>query len=249
MVLSDFSERDSWMHRLDPRGRLAVCFAFSIFLARCSDLASLGCAFVVSAFLLASAKISFSEIRGRFLALNFFVLLLFLTMPFSGKGEPLFQLGFLSCDRAAFWSCCEIALRSNAIMFLVTALINTMDIVTLGHALSLLRFPPKLVHLLLFTVRQIEIIHFEYLQIKRAMKVRGFKPGMNLRTYKSFAQLVAVLLLRSVDRSECVLAAMKCRCFNGHFYVLRDFMFVGRDILFVIVSFGILTLLILGEFN
>jgi cobalt/nickel transport system permease protein len=111
----------------------------------------------------------------------------------------------------------------------IVVLVGTLDIVTLGHALSHLHVPDKLTHLLLFTVRYLDVLRREYLRLRAAMKIRGFRPRMSLHTYRSYGYLVGMLLVRSLDRSERIVAAMKCRGFRGRFYLLDHFAFALRD--------------------
>lgn len=248
MFYSDFSNRKSFIHGIDPRVKIVVCLVFSVFLAIALNPFSLAVLTLLSLLLFLFSGVKFLEIGGRIAALNIFVLLLFFTAPFSGEKDALFTVFGCPYSYKEFLFCCKIAVRSNAILFLFTALVNTVDIVAFAHALSHLKCPDKLVSLLLFTIRYIDVIHNEYLQLKKAMKVRGFKPGMNFHTYKSFANLAAMLLVRSVDRSECVFAAMRCRCFKGFFPLLYHFYCTGKDIAFLSGAFVILAILIYGEF-
>ena len=57
-----------------------------------------------------------------------------------------------------------------------------------------------------------------------------FEPSTSLRTYKTFANLVAMLLLKSYDRAERVYDAMLCRGFKGRYYVLDHFHLTGKDL-------------------
>ena len=50
---------------------------------------------------------------------------------------------------------------------------------------------------------------------------------MNGHSYRTFGYLVGMLLVRSFDRSERVLAAMKCRGFRGQYWLLDHFSFVA----------------------
>jgi cobalt/nickel transport system permease protein len=54
-------------------------------------------------------------------------------------------------------------------------------------------------------------------------------------------------LVRSLDRAERIAAAMKCRGFRGHFYMLDHFAFAKRDLRFCIASLTLLLLLIFME--
>jgi len=71
------------------------------------------------------------------------------------------------------------------------------------------------------------------------MKVRGFKAGMNIHTYRSLANLVGLLLIRSLDRADRVHAAMLCRGYKGHFWLTNDFHFQKIDL---VISFLMLIL-------
>ena len=81
----------------------------------------------------------------------------------------------------------------------------------------------KLVHLLLRTYRYIFVIEQEYQRMVRAAKIRGFRPGTNVHTYKTFAYCIAMLFVRAAARADRVYRAMRCRGFNGRLYCLADF--------------------------
>jgi cobalt/nickel transport system permease protein len=103
--------------------------------------------------------------------------------------------------------------------------------------------PEKLTHLLLFTVRYLEILDRQYRQLTAAMRIRGFRPRMDAHTYRSYGYLVGMLLVRSLDRSERVLAAMKCRGFCGRFYLLDHFEFGVADVRFAAAVAAVLVCL------
>lgn len=72
---------------------------------------------------------------------------------------------------------------------------------------------------------------------------------MNLHTYRSLGHLVGMLLVRSFDRAERIAAAMKCRGFQGRFYLLDHFTFGRRDALFCGLSASLLIGLVLLEWG
>ncbi len=65
------------------------------------------------------------------------------------------------------------------------------------------------------------------------MKVRGFRPHMDRHTYRSMGNLFGMLLVRAYDRSQRILAAMKCRNFQGRFYLLDHFHFQSSRFVFL----------------
>ena len=63
-----------------------------------------------------------------------------------------------------------------------------------------------------------------------AIKIRGFQPGTNMHTYRTYAYLLGMLLVKSYHRAERVRAAMLCRGFEGRFYELTEFSMRPRDL-------------------
>jgi cobalt/nickel transport system permease protein len=135
-------------------------------------------------------------------------------------GESWLQLGPFSASREGVLQATAILLRANAIVLALLVLVGTLEPVVLGHALAQLRVPDKLVHLFLFTVRYLGVLHDEYRRLRQAMRTRGFVARSNAHSWRSLGWLVGMLLVRSLERSQRIIEAMKCRGFNGRFYLL-----------------------------
>ena len=114
-------------------------------------------------------------------------------------------------------------------MLTLLSLVGTLEASTLGHTLARLKVPEKLVHLLLFTVRYLDVISREYKRMRKAMKARAFVPKNNLHTWRSFGYLVGMLLVRSLERSERIFDAMKCRGYCGKLYLFDTMQWQQRD--------------------
>jgi cobalt/nickel transport system permease protein len=106
--------------------------------------------------------------------------------------------------------------------------------------------PEKIVHLISFAYRYIHVINAEYGRLMNAMKIRGFYPRNNLHTYRTYAHLVGMLLVKSYERASRVQAAMLCRGFKGNFYDLSEFFMKTSDrlalvlLLLITVCIGVL---------
>ena len=244
MALADI---ESTVHRLDPRARLAACAALALALAASHSFPVMGAGLALGALLLAAARIPLARIRGRLLAVNGFVALLFLTAPFNSGGGDLFRVLGLGYGLDGLRLCLAVAVKANAITLLAIALVTTIDIVALGHALARLKAPLRLVCLLLLTVRYLDVVHGESQRLAQAMKARGFRARMDLRTCEVYADFVGSLLVRSLDRSERVMAAMRCRCFKGEFHLIDQLEFRRRDLYFSSAMSLLLALLVAGD--
>jgi cobalt/nickel transport system permease protein len=178
---------------------------------------------------------------------NALILLLWLVLPLTFKGEVLTRIGSFAIYRPGVVLAAQITLKSNAILLAFIALIATMSLATLGHALHRLAVPEKIVHLLLMTYRYIFVIEQEYLRLIRAAKIRGFRPGTNANTYRTYSYVIGMLFVRAAARAERVHQAMLCRGFNGKFYSLQEFQTTAASWIFSIIMMLLIIALIVME--
>jgi cobalt/nickel transport system permease protein len=88
-------------------------------------------------------------------------------------------------------------------------------------------------------VRYIDVLDAEFMRLRQAMRARAFVPRSNRHSWNSFGWLIGMLLVRSLERSERILAAMKCRGFDGRLYLLEDYRWRVQDSLHAL-AFGLL---------
>ena len=153
MHIDNFARGDSLLHRLDPRVKIVVAVLFSVVVAVADRQACLATAVCLSLVLLFMARLPLREVFLRLLVVNAFIFFLCLFLPFTTGGETLFSIGPLNATREGIIYALLITVKSNTIVVALIALLATTPIITLGHALSHLYVPDKLIHLLFFTVR------------------------------------------------------------------------------------------------
>ncbi|MCK5850180.1 MAG: cobalt ECF transporter T component CbiQ [Kiritimatiellae bacterium] len=242
-----FIKGHSLIHSLDPRTRLLAALAASITIAIAETFPALWAGLFCGVLLASTAQLPARATIKRLLGLNCFMLILWILVPTTTPGAAVYTIGQITISLEGLQLATRITLKGNAIVLIYTALLSTIEISDLGHALAHLHIPVKLAHLFLFTIRYIDIIHHEYHRMATAMKTRCFRPRMNLHTYSSFGYVVAMLLTRSLDRSERIIAAMKCRGFKGKFYIFNHFKFAPRDLAFGIIMLIALSGIIIME--
>jgi cobalt/nickel transport system permease protein len=223
MLREPFAVGDSFLHHLDPRVRLASAAVYSCVVAWCREFPALLAALILSMALVAMARLRITEVLKRLMVVNGLVVFIWAVIPFTFPGEALFRLGPFAAAREGVELATQITLKSNAIILAFMALVATMPFAATGHALHRLRVPDKIIHLLLMTYRYIFVLEQEYQRLVRAVRIRGFQPGTNLHTYRTYAYLVGMLFVRAVERAERVRWAMLCRGFKRKFYSLHEF--------------------------
>ncbi|ENO84743.1 energy-coupling factor transporter transmembrane component T family protein, partial [Thauera linaloolentis] len=146
---------------------------------------------------------------GRLLAVNGFVAMLWLTLPWQ------FGADGIAASAAGRELALQISLRTNAIALCCLGLLSGLDAFAIGRAAAGLGLPPKMARLLTLTVRYFDLLAASRQRIERAMQARGFRPGMNRRTLRVHAQLVALLLVHAMLRAERVGLALRARGFRA----------------------------------
>lgn len=235
----------SLIDRLHPRTRLLSAVVFVMVFVALHNLWTLVLALVAALSLVALARLPLASLRQRMTHVEGFMVLLFVVLPFTTPGEPVAALGPLSISAEGLLLTATIVLTVNASVLAIFALLSTLEPVRLGHTLASLRVPDKLVHLLLFTVRYIAVFRAETARLREAMRARAFTAGSNRHTWRTFGNLVGMMLIRSLERAERVDEAMRCRGFTGKLPMIVMQEQARGDRVFALVS-GLLILSLLG---
>jgi cobalt/nickel transport system permease protein len=236
MDIEEFALGDSFVHKLDPRVKIICAFVFSTVVALNHWISAAAVAIIFPLVLIVAARINIGRVLSRLAVVNTFVLFLWFFLPFTFPGEVIYSVGPLEIHHEGLLYALLITMKSNAIVLMVIALLGTSPIFSLVHALSHMGVPDKLVHIFFFCFRYVHVVHEEYHRLATAMKIRGFKPRSDIHTYRAYAYLVGMILVRSFDRSRRILAAMKCRGFRGKFYILHHYEMKRCDYLLAISS-------------
>ncbi len=232
MHLEEFAEGTSFFHRLDPRVKLLTLWPYIAVIAVAHGPVVPPAALALSSAMAVVAGLDRRKLLNRLAAVNIFILMLWLFIPFSYPGEELFAAGPLTVTKEGLFYVLTITVKANAIVLATIAVLGTSEVFSLAHAFVHLKAPEKLVYLFFFFYRYVSVLHEEYSRRRRAMKIRSFRPRTNMHTYKSLACLVGMLLVSSYEKSCRIYSAMLCRGFSGKFPLMDHFSLRKHDIIF-----------------
>ena len=235
MHLEEFAEGNSFLHRLDPRVKLITFIPYVFTIALMRDINGPLAGLFISASMITFAGIGFRKLLGRLVVINTFIFMLWIFLPVSYPGQPVFSIFSLTATREGFLYTFSITLKANAIFLATIAILGTSEVNSLAHALVHFKIPDKLVHLFFFFYRYISVLHEEYGRLRNAMAIRSFRPGTNIHTYRTYGYLVGMLIVKSYERSQRIVKAMLCRGFNGKFHVISHFRLKKGDTLFGLI--------------
>ena len=206
-----------WLGRIQAHVRLIACCALAVVILTLHHPIALLCALLLACVTAALAGLKIAQTLRRMASLEGFMILVLLFLPFSIEGETLFSIAGFAASYEGLARALILLVQSNAIMLLILALPGTLEAGELGQAMQRLSVPEKFIHLFLFTLRYIDVMRQEYRRLRQAMQTRGFQMRFSMHSWKSLGYLFGMLMIRSLERSERIVAAMLCRGFQGKF--------------------------------
>jgi cobalt/nickel transport system permease protein len=244
--LDKYSDRDSFIHRLDPRNKLLatlVLIAAVVMTPPGSWLAySLFFALIVALILL--SRVPQLYILKRSVVIIPFVLLVAVFIPFFKEGEPAFgfniwawHISLTHIGLELFWSILAKSWLSILSLILLT---STTSFASLLKGMEKLCMPRVMVMLLSFMYRYIFLLADEAMRMKQARDSRNFG-STQLRKISTTGHMIGTLFIRSYERGERVYAAMVSRGFDGHSRIMVRLNFSRLDVYFL---FGVILVLI-----
>jgi cobalt/nickel transport system permease protein len=201
---------DSPIARLDARWRLAALVLAGAAASFLRSPQALGFACSSALFLLVVARLPSRLIVGRFAALALFLVPFLIVLPIVRGAD-----GFVA---AAL-----VAVRAVTLFALALVVMATAPFHQTMRAAQALGVPRALTQITLMAYRYVFVLRDEFLRIRAALRVRGFRAGTSLHTYRTFAHVSGTLLIRGDERAERVAQAMRCRGFDGRFRSLDVF--------------------------
>ncbi len=236
MLNEEFSHGNSLLHRRDARVKLVVSVAFIAVVATTQSFTTAVTSLIFALILVFTAKLPTPKVARRLLVVNSFTFFLWLILPLTYDGNTTVLLG-VPLSVAGLKLALLISLKTNAIILCILALLSTSTIAAIGYSLQSLGVPNRLSFLILFSYRNINVMYTEYKKLLCAAKMRNFSPRTNMHTYKTYAHLFAMTLVKSWNRGERIHEAMALRGFDGKFHTLERPAILKNDYFFLYISF------------
>jgi cobalt/nickel transport system permease protein len=250
--LDKYSDKDSIIHRLDPRTKLvsALVFIALVVLLPSASWLTYGLYFWVVAILVILSRVPVTYIFTRSLVIVPFVLMVALFIPFFKEGTEAFSFNIVNWHLSVSYEGLEtlgsvMAKAWLSILFLIL-LTSTTTFSNILRALEHLKIPRVLVMIMSFMYRYLFVLTDEVMRMKQARDSRNFgNGGKRLWQIKTVGNMIGTLFIRSYERGERVYAAMTARGFDGT-AAPRRLYFKSADIYFTLalgICLALITLL------
>lgn len=226
LLLGRYLQGDSLIHRLDPRGKLVLCFYFVLIIFLCNNWQSYllltGATFI---FVLLS-KIDLRYFIKGLLPLIWLILFTVLLQVFFTRGGPVYwQWGPFSLTQFGLVNGVFVFCRFVLIIFISTLLTLTTPPLAIADAtesllkpLKKLKVPVYEISLMLsIALRFVPTLMDETTKIMNAQRSRGvdFSAGSLKERIKAVIPLLIPLFVSALSRAEELATAMEARGYRG----------------------------------
>jgi len=225
VALGRFVEKDSLMHRMDPRVKLMGLFILAAFAFSINSLIDIIVMTVYTFSLMLLSKLSIRYYLKSLKSLWFIIIFAFVVQLFNYSGNVIFSFYFIKITDQGLMSASIITFRILFAIMLSTILTLTTSPTTLAHAMEdVLRwfFVPKsfaheLSMVMTIAIRFIPVMASEADRIIKAQMSRGanFDDRKFSGKIKGAVSIIIPLLVSALRRAEELSIAMEARGYNG----------------------------------
>ncbi|MBN1366941.1 MAG: cobalt ECF transporter T component CbiQ [Dehalococcoidales bacterium] len=233
--LDQYSDRNSFMHRLDPRTKFIVTLVFilAVILTLPAQWEAFILYFVIISILIGISRVPVLYVLKRSLLVLPFVIVIAISLPFFKEDvtSGSYNIGLLRVSVAGlqvFYTILVKAWLSALSLILLTA---TTKVTELFKGLEQMHFPRVMIMILTFMYRYIFVITDEVMRMKQARDSRNFG-GRHWWQIKTIGNMIGTLFIRSYEHGERVYTAMLARGYDGQSRVLNRLNFKAADGIF-----------------
>jgi energy-coupling factor transport system permease protein len=228
ITLGQFFPGSSPLHRLDPRTKIILTFAFIVTVFFANNPLTFLLLGVTCAILVAVSRISFGVVMKGIKPIVFIILFTALINIFmtGGEGAPLVEFWIIKIYTSGIVRAVFMALRVVLLIMGTSLLLTyTTSPIALTDGLESLLSPLKAIGVPVHTFAMMMSIALRFIptlveetdKIMNAQKSRGadFSNGSLIDRAKALIPLLIPLFVSSFKRAEELATAMECRCYRG----------------------------------
>ena len=210
-----FSRLDSPLHNWEARTRLISLFILIISIVIAGDIIHALAGLAISILLVLISGLPLSQAVAFMKWPFIFLLPMLLILPITTSVEPYLDFGLLKISQEGLNLGLLFMIRGLAAAFSALVIMGTAPFNVNISSLSSLGMPGSLAQIFLFTYRYVFLLYDELQTMKRSLDSKGFEMRSNVRSAGILATAIAMLLIRSYERSEDVFNAMLSRGYEG----------------------------------
>ena len=232
---------NSVVHRTNPSVKIIIVILYILVLVLTPSVKNIQILlFGIPVFLfILLSKVPLLYIFSRSLVIIPFSLFLSISMAFYIPGHVLMKFHILHFNAAitleGIQELAGVLLKSYFSVLPMIVLTSTTSFPALMRGFRILYIPKTLIVIIGFMYRYITVLAEEALIMLRARDCRYFG-GFSPRQIKVTGNMVAILFIRTLERSERIYSSMISRGYDGEIRTIKRDVFTWHDIIFAVVS-------------
>lgn len=225
VTIGQFLPGKSPVHKLDPRAKILFLIAVIVFIFITANYISLAVTAVFIFAIMLLTKIPMKMYLKSMKMILFIVIFTGIINLFYGRGEPIWQLGFLKITEAGINNAIFVAVRIALLIIASSVLTFTTSPTDLTDAIERLLKPLTVFHLKVHEVAMMMTIALRFVptlleetdKIMSAQKARGadMESGNLIKRVKALIPVLIPLFVSAFRRAYDLATAMECRCYQG----------------------------------
>jgi energy-coupling factor transport system permease protein len=225
ITIGQYIAGDSFIHKMDPRGKIFAVFILMAALFTAKDGLSYS---IVAAFTLFIILLSQIPVKHYLKGLKPLLIIIALTSVmhfFLTPGEEIWSWGILKLTREGLWQGFFMGLRLALLIIITSVLTLSTTPISLTDGIEKLLNPFKkigipaheLAMMMTIALRFIPTLIEETEKIMNAQKARGadFESGNLIKRAKALIPILVPLFISSFRRADDLAIAMEARCYRG----------------------------------
>ncbi len=229
MQLERYIDKESAIHKWDPRCKLAVVFILVFISASVKTPPGLFLILIFAVSLFISARLPLRRMLDSLRSPLILLLLMFPLLLFASGGEAPGRIGVFSFSRKGLISFLIIAVRLCSIIIIFTSLFSTSRLNTIIKAMEYFHIPQAVTGVFMFTYRYIFTFSADLKKLSAAANLRGYRFSKGIAHISTTVSILVNLLIRSFDQSERTYQALCLRGYTGKTGTLDQFHFARND--------------------
>ena len=226
MIFGRFMPGDSFVHKMDPRSKLLIVFAFIIVVFLANNAITYGILVAFTLFVIFVSRIRlYFLINGLKPVILLMAFTFILHILFTKEGPLLFEISFIKVSEEGLKQGIFISIRFLVLVFITTILTLTTSPISITDGIETLLNPLKKIKLpvhelalmMSIALRFIPTLMDETDKIMKAQMARGsdLSAGSIKDRLKAIVPLLVPLFVSAFKRAEDLATAMEVRGYRG----------------------------------
>lgn len=225
ITMGQYYPADSFLHRLDPRMKIALSIFSMVTIFLCNSFPALGLMAAFTLLVCALSRVPAKTIIKGIKPIIFIVIFTALLNLFYGPGEPIIKWWIFKITENGIYTAIVVSVRIICLVLFGTMLTYTTTPTALTDAIEALLKPLKLLHVDVHSFAMIMTIALRFIptlleevdKIMAAQKSRGadMENGSIIKRIKAVVPVIIPLFVSSFRRANELAYAMECRCYRG----------------------------------